>query len=361
MTTPDAALDGTAPSDVDPPVFDGHNDTLLRLTEAGGPVALDAFASGGPHALDLPKARAGGFAGGLFAIWVPSPGALGVEDPPGPYDHPLPGALDRAGAETWTLAQAELLVEMDRRGDVALCRTAAEIRAAMAAGRLAAVMHLEGADGIGADLALLDTLHGMGLRSLGPVWSRPTVFGVGVPNRFPAGPDIGPGLTEAGQALVRRCNDLRIVIDLSHLNEAGMRDVARISTAPLVASHSNPHRLSAHARNLTDDQLAMIRDSDGLVGVNFCAAFLREDGRRSADIPVERVVEHIDALMESLGEDRVGLGSDYDGALMPEALKTAAGLPALRGAMRARGYPEALMAKICHGNWLALLERTWGA
>ena len=345
----------------EPAIFDGHNDALFRLSAAGGVPALDAFREGNAMALDLPKMRAGGFAGGLFAIYVNSPGALGVEDPPGPYDHALPPPLDPAGAEMETLVQAGLLVEFDRRGDLTLCRTAAEVRGAMAAGRIAAMMHLEGADGIGADLALLDRLHDMGLRSLGPVWSRPTIFGVGVPNRFPAGPDIGPGLTDDGLRLVRRCNELGVMIDLSHLNEAGMRDVARTSRAPLVATHSNPHRLAPHARNLTDEQLAMIRDSDGMVGVNFCCAFLRADGRRAADVPVTRVVEHLDALMDSLGDTRVGLGSDYDGALMPEAIATAADLDALRDAMRARGYDDALMARLCHGNWLAALERTEAA
>ena len=319
------------------PIFDGHNDVLSRLSKAGGPAALDGFASGDDGALDLPKARAGGFAGGLFAIWVPSPGMARTDDPPGPYDHPLPQALDPGPATAEVMRQAALLLNLDRRGDLRLCRSADAIRAAMAEGVLAAVMHLEGADAIGEDLALLDVLHAAGLRSLGPVWSRPTIFGVGVPNRFPATPDIGAGLTDAGKRLVRRCNALGIAIDLSHLNAAGFADVAAISDAPLIASHSNVHALSPHPRNLTADQLAAIRDTGGLVGVNFCTAFLRDDGMRRADVPLARMVEHLDALLEALGEDHVGLGSDYDGALVPEAVTTAADLPNLTQAMAARG------------------------
>src|SRR5690606_27946292 len=150
-------------------------------------------------------------------------------------------------------------------GRVRICRSVADVRACMQQGALAAVLHVEGAEAIDADLYMLDVLHLAGLRSLGPVWSRPDVFGLGVPFRFPASPDIGPGLTEAGRALVRACNRLRILIDLSHLNEAGFWDVARLSDAPLVATHSNAHALCAASRNLTDRQLDAIRESGGVV------------------------------------------------------------------------------------------------
>ena len=98
----------------------------------------------------------------------------------------------------------------------------------MATDRIAGVMHMEGAEAIGPDLDALHLFHEMGLRSLGPVWSRPTIFGHGVPMDFPGTPDIGPGLTEAGKDLVRLCNALGIMIDLSHLNEAGFDDVAAL-------------------------------------------------------------------------------------------------------------------------------------
>ena len=226
-------------------------------------------------------------------------------------------------------------------------------------GIIAAIMHLEGAEAIDADLAMLDRLHDLGLRSIGPVWSRSTIFGHGVPFRYPSGPDIGPGLTEAGERLVKRCNELGILIDLSHMNEAGFRDVARLSTAPLVATHSNAHAICPHARNLTDEQLRIIADSDGMVGLNFATAFLRPDGRMIPDVAFETMLRHLDHLIGILGEARVGLGSDYDGAVMPEALATAAGLPALRNAMRRHGYDDALQRRLMCDNWLSALERIW--
>jgi membrane dipeptidase len=161
--------------------------------------------------------------------------------------------------------------------------------------------------------------------------------------------------------LVRRCNQLRILIDLSHINERGFWDVAAISDAPLVATRSNAHALSPHPRNLTDQQLAAIRETGGLVGVNSATAFLRPDGARDADAPVDLVLDHIARMLEHVGEDGVGLGSDFDGAKMPSGIGTAAGLQNLVGAMRGRGFDEPLIAKICSGNWLRVLEATWGS
>ena len=161
---------------------------------------------------------------------------------------------------------------------------------------------------------LLDVLYAAGLRSLGPVWSRPNVFGHGVPFRCPSSPDTGPGLTDLGKALIGACNRLRIMIDLSHLNESGFWDVAAISDAPLVATHSNAHAISPHSRNLTDKQLAAIRETGGMVGVNFAVSFLRPDGRHDKDTPADLIVQHVEYLLEHVGEDGVGLGSDFDGA-----------------------------------------------
>jgi membrane dipeptidase len=207
---------------------------------------------------------------------------------------------------------------------------------------------------------MLDVLYAAGLRSLGPVWSRSNVFGHGVPFRFPSSPDTGDGLTDLGKALIRRCNEMRVLVDLSHLNEKGFWDIAKISDAPLVASHSNAHAICASARNLTDKQLAAIRDSGGLVGVNYAVSFLRPDGKRVAETPLDTIVDHMAYLVDTLGEDGVGLGSDFDGALIPKSLGTVAGLPELIAAMRARQFGEPLIEKICFENWIRVLDRTWG-
>src|SRR5690606_28436474 len=124
--------------------------------------------------------------------------------------------------------------------------------------------------------------------------------------------------------LVRECNQLRIMLDLAHLNEAGFNDIAALSDAPLVASHSCVHAICESARNLTDRQLEMIADSKGLVGLNYASSFLRPDGKRFPLEDLDVMLRHLDHLLEILGEDGVALGSDFDGALMPRDLADAA-------------------------------------
>ena len=346
------------------PIFDGHNDTLLRLYRKGLPVSA-FFERGQEGHIDLPRARQGGFAGGLFACFVPSD--TPDTDLPAPdrggYSVPFPGtpAAERALAVTNALAARLQRLERGSGGQVTVCRSAADIRTSLAAGSLAAVLHIEGAEAIDPEMEALEVLHAAGLRSLGPVWSRPNIWGHGVPFRFPSSPDTGPGLTELGKELVRQCNRRRMVVDLSHINEKGFWDVARLSTAPLVATHSNVHAECAASRNLTRLQLDAIRASRGVVGLNFATSFLRADGKASADTPFTDLLRHLDAMLEALGEDGVAIGSDFDGALIPKAIGDAAGLPRLVDAMRAHGYGDALVRKIAHENWLALLERTWGA
>jgi len=346
------------------PFFDGHNDALLRLFKREGTDAPRAFIDGeGKGQLDLPMAVQGGFAGGLFAIFVPSPKAAwqtapALDTAPGA---PVPPPLDLATAQAAVSSMASILIRIEREanGRVRICRTVEDIRHCIEAGVLAAVLHIEGAEAIDPELGALDVLHQAGLRSLGPVWSRPNAFGHGVPFRLPSSPDTGPGLTDLGKDLIRACNRLNILIDLSHLNERGFWDVAELSDAPLVATHSNAHALSPHSRNLTDRQLKAIGETGGMVGVNFAVSFLRPDGRQDRDTPVELIIDHVEHMLAQVGEDGVGFGSDFDGAMIPKRLGNAAGLQALVEVMRARGYGQPLIEKLCFRNWLRVLERTW--
>ncbi|MGA0952053.1 MAG: dipeptidase [Candidatus Puniceispirillaceae bacterium] len=345
-----------------PPIFDGHNDILSVLYQSSAYPDIAAFGRSMPGHLDLKKVQAGGFAGGFFAIWVPSPidamAKQAMMNQPS-YDLPLPPAIDTGSALGVALAQAALLHRLEAAGWLHICTSTASIETAMAAGKLAAIMHMEGAEAIDRDFVNLDMFRRAGLRSLGPVWSRPNHFGYGVPFRFPSSGDIGPGLTEDGVRLVHYCDQHGVLIDLSHLNEAGFWDVAKHSQRPLVATHSNAYAISPHARNLTDRQLAAIAESDGMVGLNFAVAFLNEDGQMRADTSFEVMLRHLDHLITQLGEDRVGLGSDFDGTKVPDAIGTAAGLPGLRAAMRDHGYDAALMEKLCYRNWLRVLDKIW--
>ena len=321
-------------------VIDGHNDLVLHRWRGEEPVHLD-----------LETAHAAGFAGGFFALYVPSPSPF--EEPrTAPYALPLPEPVPHEEA-------AQVTEELY----AALC-TLPVVRATSADdfrdGEIAAIVHLEGAEAIAPDLSNLEDWYGRGLRSLGLVWSRANAFAEGVPFRFPGSPDTGPGLTDSGRALVQACNELGILVDLSHLNEQGFWDVAALSGAPLVATHSNAHALCPSTRNLTDRQLDAIRDAGGIVGVNFAVSFLREDGYLLPDeTGIDEIVRHVVYLAERMGIDHVGLGSDFDGATIPTELGGVSGLPRLVETLAAAGFDDAALAKVTHGNWLRVLRATW--
>ena len=348
------------------PVFDGHNDVLSHLARPSTKAeAVARFRTDPSMHVTAHSAAAGNMRGGFFAIWVPSAGTTGpppdVEMSTPPYDLPLADEVKQGLALAMANRQLSIALALEAAGEIRICRDSQTLEATVAGqGPLAAVIHMEGAEPIDEDLEALDVFHAAGLRSLGPVWSRHNRFGHGVPFRFPSPPDTGPGLTEAGVRLVKRCDALRIAIDLSHITEAGFWDVARHSTGPLIATHSNVHKLSPHARNLTDRQLDAIAERDGMVGLNFATAFLRKDGAMRPHVPMEQILLHVDRLLERLGENRVGLGSDFDGAMIPDAIGSAAGLPVLISAMLDHGFGESLVAKIAHGNWLRVLRQTWG-
>ncbi len=347
--------------DVRVPVFDGHNDVLTQLRDSGGIAAAASFLQKTEFHIDAIKAAKGGLAGGFFAMWVDSPSELNFQSlmQQSQYDVPLPARVSQSAAMSVVLEQAAILVELQKLGAVKICRTIDDLKTVLPDEPLAAILHLEGCEAIDENFQSLDALYAAGLRSLGPVWSRSNSFGHGVPFRYPSSPDVGEGLTELGFELVRRCNRMGILIDLSHLNERGFNDVAKTSTAPLVATHSNAHSLCAHARNLHDGQLEVIKASSGMVGMNFASAFLREDGRMLPDVAIEQMLRHLDYLINHLGEDGVGLGSDFDGATVPDVIGSSAGLQVLVEAMRQHGFGELLISKLCNSNWLNVLGRTW--
>jgi membrane dipeptidase len=349
------------------PVFDGHNDTLLNLHLPDRGEGRSFFERSDLGHIDLIRAREGGFGGGFFACYTPNPeddgwdeeSALTVTE----NGYEVSGAppLDPEYARDFTDGLVEDLHHLERKSDGALriVRTADELEMCLREDVIAAILHFEGAENLGSDPGALKSYYKVGLRSLGIVWSRPNAYAEGVPFKFPSSPDTGAGLTDAGRGLVRECNRLGILVDLSHINEKGFWEAAKISKAPLVATHSNAHALCPASRNLTDRQLDAIKDSDGMVGVNFAVGFLREDGGESEDTPLETVLRHVDYLVERVGIDRVGFGSDFDGAKVPEGIGDVSGLPDLLAALHAAGYDDASLRKLAHENWVRVLRATW--
>jgi membrane dipeptidase len=336
-------------------VIDGHNDALLRAWEGGG---VDALLDG-DGAVTVASAREGGLAAGLFAVFAPSPGELKVGGRGGEWEVEPIAELPWARAAPAAAGIAAMAFGLVRSGEARLVGDRADLDASLEDGKLGLILHVEGAECIDEDLDELELWYAAGLRSLGPVWSRPNRFGHGVQFKFPSSPDTGPGLTPAGRRLIKRCAELGIAVDLSHLTEGGFWDVAHELEGPLIASHSCAHALVPTSRNLTDAQIRAIASSGGIVGINFEVSMIRPDSRREADTPLSRIAEHVRYVAELVGVEHVALGSDWDGATMPAAVRTARGLPDLLDTLGQDGYTEAELAQIAHGNWRRVLCAAW--
>ena len=326
-------------------VFDGHNDMLYQLWTRGdqkGQLFLNSEPNN-PLSITDHKAKVGGLAGGLFAIFVPAHNRVeGTRN------------LSQQEACQYTLDMLAIADYLNNAHghSFRICRRKSDIIKAEKDGAIAAILHIEGAEAIGADLTEIEKLASRGIRSIGPLWSRPNIFGQGVPFTYPGSPDQGSGLTANGKALVKACDAAGILLDVSHLNEAGFWDIAKISNQPIIASHSNAHSLCPSPRNLTDRQLDAIAERGGLVGVCFATAYLREDGARDRNTPLDLILRQFDYLISRIGEDNLAFGSDFDGAVLPASLSDAAALPTLITAMQAYGFGAPLIAKLCWDNWL---------
>jgi membrane dipeptidase len=339
-------------------VFDGHNDALTKEDHA-------SLATGRSEGhLDLPRMCEGGVRGAIFAVFTPTPDADDwepIQREDGVTVIELAAPVEHSDAAAFAASAAGRLAALERDGHVRIARSLADLDAAhVDNGPPVAVLHLEGAEAIDSDLESLDLWYAAGLRSLGPVWSRPNQFAHGVPFIWPSSPDTGPGLTEAGRALVERCGKLGILVDLSHLNEAGFWDVERAQVGPLVASHSAAHALCQSSRNLTDRQLDAIRASDGLVGIVFACPFLRADFADDPDTPIELIARHAAYVAERIGVEHVALGSDFDGATIPDAVGDVAGMPRVLDALTAAGFGDDDLRAVAWDNWRRVLGAWWG-
>jgi membrane dipeptidase len=339
------------------PIFDGHNDALTAANHS------TLATGGGDGHLDLPRMRTGGVRGGIFAVFTQSdePESDPELQPDGVYARPLAPPVQQEVAAAASTAAAGRLFALERDGAVRLARSIADIDAAAAGdGSPAAVLHLEGAEAIDKQLESLEAWYASGLRSLGPVWSRPNAFAHGVPFVFPSSPDTGPGLTPAGAQLVERCSALGIAVDLSHMNEAGFWDVARLDAGPLLVSHAGVHAICPCSRNVTNAQIDAVAKSGGLIGVVFACFFLRPDFANDPDTPLEYIVEHVRYIADRVGVEHVAFGSDFDGATIPAQLTDVAGYPKLIAALAAAGFSGSEIRAIAWDNWRRVLDAWWG-
>jgi membrane dipeptidase len=322
-----------------PPVFDGHEDFITQMEPRRGRPARDFLALSEFGHVDLPRAMSGSLGGCFTSIYLTD---------------------ERAEANALSYAVREMndVFQLADRseGCFRVCRTVDEVRAAFADGAFASVFMFEGADPISWSLNKLRVFYEAGLRCLAPTWSRSTIFAHGV--AF-AGSLPESGLTDLGRELVARCNELGIILDVSHINRAGFADMLEASTQPVVATHSNAQAVSAHVRNLDDDQIRALAEQGGTMGINFATAFLRPDMQFDSDTSVEAIVAHFDHVVNLVGDEHVSFGTDFDGAGIPDVVGDAAGLPVVLQALQARGYSDDRLERIYHGNFLRVASAVW--
>ncbi|MFW5870685.1 MAG: dipeptidase, partial [Candidatus Sumerlaeota bacterium] len=209
-------------------IFDGHNDTLTKTSPGGEGEKRSFLEESQEGHLDLPRARKGGFAGGMFAIFIhedayqwPDCDWKAPDDIPVTEDFPMQ-AVHPDFARRGVISEMTKLVRIEREsnGQVQIVTGLEPLRRCLAEDKLAAVIHFEGAEAIDTDMEALEVFYRTGLRSLGVTWSRHNRFGYGTPAHRMGSPEYAPGLTDAGKRLVRACNRLGIVVDVSHLNAA---------------------------------------------------------------------------------------------------------------------------------------------
>jgi membrane dipeptidase len=311
-------------------LIDAHCDTLLAILD--GERSLLTRSDKG-H-LDLPRLQEVGMTAQVFALFVPDAYAVHA---------PTAHALRMIYHLYASIEQAN--------GQLILARTAADIDAAHANGQVAAILGMEGAEPLDGSLEIFHIFHRLGLRVLGLTWNRRNAAADGLDCARSGG-----GLTPFGEALVRACNEVGVIIDIAHLAPAGVRDVLDVSIQPIIASHANARALCDHPRNLTDEQIAAIAARGGVIGATFVPDFITRDRGQAT---LERFLDHVDYLLAVAGPDHVALGSDFDGMQPSPEIASVVDLPKVTAGLLARGHAVEVVQKILGGNWLRVFRQVW--
>lgn len=311
------------------PVVDGHSDSILKVRK-GERRLIERSDKG--H-LDFPRALEAGLTCTVQVAW------------PDPSYYPMAPRYVGESIDA-------LLCEIEAAGPQArLALTARDILDAHAAGQLAVLLNIEGAEGIQGSLGLLRNYYRMGVRMMGLTWNHRNDVADGA-----AEDGSGAGLTQFGRSVVKEMNRLGMLIDLAHITAPGFFDVLELSEDPVLFTHGNCRSLWDHPRNLTDEQLKALAKNGGVIGISFVAAFMN---RETATL--KTVADHIDHVVQVLGSaDHVAYGSDFDGTTTPPGLEDVTRLPDLTAELLSRGYSESDMAKILGGNYLRVFKQVLG-
>ena len=288
------------------PMADSHNDLLLCVLHQRERGHADPFGD-----VWLPQLRAGGVVLQVLPVYTEE-------------QHVGEGALRRA----LLVIEAARELAARHRDDVAIVETGPELRAVIASGRIALVLAFEGMEPVGADLAVLDAFFRLGIRIASFTWNRRTAFADGAGEN-----DTGGRLTRLGVAALAHMERSGMILDVSHLSDAGLWHVAELARKPFVASHSSCRALRSHPRNLPDEGLRAVAASGGFVGINAYGGFLADE-----DASVDDYLRHLRHAVDTIGAEHVGLGLDFvddlfalmdpvlGGVLLPADLPTVPGL-----------------------------------
>lgn len=259
-------------------------------------------------------------------------------------EHAKMGALRR------TLSIIDKLYdEIETNKDhIMLCCNYNDIMSVTQSNKVAAVLSIEGGEALEGSISALRIFYKLGVRAITLTWNYRNQIADGVADGISGG-----GLTPFGREVVSEMNRLGMLVDVSHLSEAGFWDVINLTRAPIIASHSNAIKLCSHKRNLTDEQLLALKKNGGVTGINLYPLFLCNDGKAS----IKNVIEHIEYILALTGEDTLGLGSDFDGIeVTPEGLEGAQDLQALINELLKLNYSETVVNKIAGENFLRVIR-----
>lgn len=223
--------------------------------------------------------------------------------------------------------------------------------------KLGYILGLEGADPLGNNLKFLAAFYELGIRLITLTWSRKNMFGEGVQKNI--GIDEGEGLSQLGKQLVAAMNELGIVVDVAHLNRKGFQDVVKHSKSPFIASHTCAYSLVEHERNLSDEQIKLIADSEGCIGITFVPEFLVPNPKKEP-ATIDHVIEHLVYMVDLVGINYVGLGSDFDGIDgAPIGLENASKFKELPSHLKEKGFSNNDINKIMGENWHRVFRAVW--
>jgi membrane dipeptidase len=331
-------------------VFTGPSSILSKMIGYSGKSFLYDKKTAEIKQNDFEKIKDTAFKGGFFEIFIPPVEKLELKKTVNGFEADYPASLNFDYALISYLRHCASVLRNDyvSKNCINWVRKPMDLDVSENDRRIMMVLHLADADAIDEEMDMLDIFYALGVRSIAITWSRQNKFGYGSPYKFPGHPNVGSGLTKAGVNLIEKCNDLGIVIDTAHLNEAGFRDVAAHSSKPLVISHGTPHSLNPSSRTFTDDMLKMIASANGIVGISL------EGVKESSSGYADDMFRHINYVVQKVGDNHVGFGSDM---IVPgDEIKTL--LPDIINLMASKGYSESTIDKIIFENWKRIFKST---